>query len=207
MAVNFQQTNEAMQEFLGAAGYRAVAYGEMTAIGRTNGQGACTVAHFAPEQADAVLEKLSALGGHAVARPTSVPGKYVVAFEQPERKSPESNTVQRIEAVAKTVDGLTKALMQVLEMIASGSGDAKALATTTLHRAGMWAPEKAAPAPAVAEVIRVPVDVLGSLLAMANSHVAEIESGLEDGTYEVSENLDLTKMQEAIKVAEELYRF
>ncbi|CAN7776059.1 hypothetical protein [Caballeronia sp. LjRoot31] len=154
-----------------------------------------------------MLEKLSALGGHAVARPTSVPGKYVVAFEQPERKSPESSTVQRIEAVAKTVDGLTKALMQVLEMIASGSGDAKALAATTLHRAGMWAPEKAAPAPAVAEVLRVPVNVLGSLIAMANSHVTEIESGLEDGTYEASENLDLMTKQEAIKVAEELYRF
>ena len=71
----------------------------------------------------------------------------------------------------------------------------------------MWAPEKAAPAPAVAEVLRVPVNVLGSLIAMANSHVTEIESGLEDGTYEASENLDLMTKQEAIKVAEELYRF
>jgi hypothetical protein len=207
MAANFQQTNEALQEFLDAAGYRAIAYGEMTAIGRTNGQGAFAVAHFAHEQADAVLEKLSALGGQAVARPTSVSGRYVVAFEPPERKAPETSTVQRIEAVARTVDGLTKALVQVLEVIAGGSGDPRALAETTLRRAGVWAPEKVAPACAVAEVIPVPLDVLGLLLAMANSHVEEIESGLKDGTYEASENLDLPKKQEAIKVAEHLYQF
>lgn len=54
--------------------------------------------------------------------------------------------------------------------------------------------------------ISVPRNVLASLIDMANSHVEDIQSGIEDGTYEAAENKDLGIKQQAVEMAEAIYR-
>jgi hypothetical protein len=44
-------------------------------------------------------------------------------------------------------------------------------------------------------------DVLTQLIQMADSHVEDIESGLEDGTYEAADNTDLPEKQKALESA------
>lgn len=51
----------------------------------------------------------------------------------------------------------------------------------------------------------VPADVLASLIGMANSHIEDIETGIEDGTYDASDNSDLGEKQAAAAAAETLY--
>lgn len=59
---------------------------------------------------------------------------------------------------------------------------------------------------AVDALIGVPSNVLASLIDMANSHIQDIESGIEDGTYLASENKDIDSKQLAAETADELYR-
>lgn len=52
----------------------------------------------------------------------------------------------------------------------------------------------------------LPLNVLSSLIAMAGFHIADIESGLEDGTYARGENLDLQQKTSMLEHAQEVYR-
>lgn len=54
----------------------------------------------------------------------------------------------------------------------------------------------------------IPVDStsFAAVLDMARAHVDEIESGIEDGTYDASENEDLPKKREVIENLDLLYR-
>lgn len=56
------------------------------------------------------------------------------------------------------------------------------------------------------DVIGVPQAVLASLIDMANSHIEDIDSGIEDGTYLASENTDIEDKRKAAETANEIYR-
>lgn len=49
------------------------------------------------------------------------------------------------------------------------------------------------------------VNALALVLSMANSHIEDIESGLEDGTYEASENLDIDEKNAAVQRIQSLH--
>lgn len=51
------------------------------------------------------------------------------------------------------------------------------------------------------------VEVLESVVAMSGAHIEDIETGLEDGTYERSENLDLPKKKLALQDIETMLSF
>ena len=199
--------SRSIEDLLASTGCLPVGYGGLTALGRSDDRGGNTVAHFTPDQAELQVETLAASGVNASVRPTALPGKYVVVFDPNQRKIHENGVVHRIEAVGQRVDGLTRALMQVLELIAAGSAtDAKVLAVTTLRKAGLWRPPAAKAGTVAVDVVPVPSGVLAALIEMANAHIEDIETGLEDGTYVRSENSDLPDKQAAVKVAEQLYQ-
>ncbi|MDT8840240.1 hypothetical protein ParKJ_22715 [Paraburkholderia fungorum] len=199
--------SKSIEDLLASTGCLPVEYGGLTALGRADDRGEDAVAHFTPDQAESQVETLAALGVNASVRPTALPGKYVVAFDPNQRKIHENGVVHRIEAVGQRVDGLTRALMQVLELIAAGTAtDAKVLAVTTLRKAGLWRLAAAKAGTVAVDVVQIPSGVLAALIEMANAHIEDIETGLEDGTYVRSENDDLPDKQAAVKEAEQLYR-
>lgn len=65
---------------------------------------------------------------------------------------------------------------------------------------GIERPEGAQPS------ISLSRDVLAALIDMANDHVNDIESGIEDGTYLASDNQDINEKQQAVATAEAIYR-
>ncbi len=54
--------------------------------------------------------------------------------------------------------------------------------------------------------ISVPRAVLASLIDMADNHVADIESGIEEGIYLASENRDLASKRKLVTAASGFYR-
>lgn len=54
--------------------------------------------------------------------------------------------------------------------------------------------------------ISVPRNVLAALIDMAISHVQDIKSGIEDGTYDASENKDIGDKNQAVEIAEAIYQ-
>ncbi|CAB3730523.1 hypothetical protein LMG22037_05539 [Paraburkholderia phenoliruptrix] len=199
--------SKSIEDLLASTGCLPVEYGGLTALGRSDDRGGNSVAHFIADQAESQVETLAGLGVNASVRPTALPGKYVVVFDPNQRKIHENGVVHRIEAVGQRVDGLTRALMQVLELIAAGNAtDAKTLAAATLHKAGLRRPPAAKAGAVAVDVVQVPSGVLAVLIEMANAHIEDIETGLEDGTYVRSENGNLPDKQAAVKEAEKLYR-
>lgn len=53
--------------------------------------------------------------------------------------------------------------------------------------------------------VSIPVSVLTALIDMASSHTEDIESGLEDGTYEAADNKDLPQKKATIAEASTIY--
>lgn len=51
--------------------------------------------------------------------------------------------------------------------------------------------------------VQVPVEILKSLISMAQSHVEDINTGIDDGTYVASENIDIGKKEADIASAEQ----
>lgn len=60
--------------------------------------------------------------------------------------------------------------------------------------------------PTSAGSISVPSDVIASLIDMSKSHVDDIASCIEDGTYDAAENLGIGKKRAAVEMARSLYR-
>lgn len=52
--------------------------------------------------------------------------------------------------------------------------------------------------------IAIPATLLAALIAMAKSHVEDIETGLDDGTYDAADNLTFPDKQKQIAEAEKL---
>lgn len=52
--------------------------------------------------------------------------------------------------------------------------------------------------------IAIPAALLAALIGMANTHVEDIETGLEDGTYDAADNLTFPDKQKALAEAETL---
>lgn len=50
--------------------------------------------------------------------------------------------------------------------------------------------------------IAIPAAILAALIGMAKTHVEDIETGLEDGTYDATDNQDLPAKQKALTEAE-----
>lgn len=63
-----------------------------------------------------------------------------------------------------------------------------------------------APSDRIDNAIAVPRAVLALLIDMGRSHVEDIESGIEDGTYGADENTDIGTKRDAVGAAEALYR-
>lgn len=56
----------------------------------------------------------------------------------------------------------------------------------------------------MSSTIAIPAALLAALIGMAKTHVEDIETGLEDGTYEAADNLDFPDKQQALAEAEAL---
>lgn len=65
---------------------------------------------------------------------------------------------------------------------------------------------RAVPSDRDSRLVPVPAHLLERIAAMAKSHVGDIESGLEDGIYDLAENLDLPEKQRAVEQVEQLHR-
>lgn len=56
----------------------------------------------------------------------------------------------------------------------------------------------------MSNMIAIPAHILTALIGMANSYVEDIESGLNDGTYDAADNLDFPEKKEQVELAEKI---
>lgn len=57
-----------------------------------------------------------------------------------------------------------------------------------------------------AGMVSLPAAIVAHLIDMSRTHVDDVESGIEDGTYDAAENVDLPSKQKSVEEAERLYR-
>lgn len=122
----------------------------------------------------------------------------------PDEDEDEPSNLSPREAQSFTVDNLLAAdtvdeLAALPVSSASDCGYDKRL-TVELHPYRSGSESNVMPT----ETVEIPVDLLASIIGMADSHVDDIESGLLDFTYCAEENRDLPKKQEAVKTARSL---